>query len=245
MNSVQTVPAEGEIRNLRMAIPKTVHYCWFGKEEMPALQQACLATWTKHLPDFEIKRWDESNAPMEIPFVREHYARKEWAFVSDFVRLYALVEEGGIFLDTDMEVVRNFDPLLEHAAFVAFEREGRLTNGACGGRRGHPFFRACLEYMTERFERGLPYMISPEVTTAVYSQTRFPDVALLPKKSFYPYNPYDPADRGVFMFADVTPETYAVHHWAKSWKMDWRTRVRRLWRKCIPAFRGAGEGRVR
>lgn len=208
-------------------IPKTVHYCWFGSKEMPLLNRACMASWTEELPGYEIVRWDESNAPMDHPFVAYHYAKKHWAYVSDFVRLYALHTHGGVYLDTDVEVVRALDPLLHHRLFFGYESEGRINSAVCGSQAGEAFLDACMGYMLQRHERRLPYRIAPEVITDVFEANPYPEVAVLPPKSFYPYNPYVPGSPGQLLFHDVTEATYAIHHWAKSWKMGWAQRILR------------------
>lgn len=186
-----------------------------------------MASWTEELPGYEIVRWDESNAPMDHPFVAYHYEKKHWAYVSDFVRLYVLYTHGGIYLDTDVEVVRLFDPLLQHRVFMGCERDKRLTSGVCGSGKGEPFIHACMDYMEARHSRKLPYRIAPEVITTVYEQDAYEEVTVLPPEAFYPYNPYTRGSVGQFLYHDVTPETYAVHHWAKSWKMGWAQRILR------------------
>ena len=208
-------------------IPKTIHYCWFGPNEMSALHQACIATWRQKLPEYEIVRWDERNSPMEHPFVAYYYAKKKWAFVSDFVRLYVLYHHGGIYLDADVEVVRSFDPLLHHHLFIGYERTDRINSAICGARQGQPFVQACMEFMQKRQAKKLPYRIAPEVVTAVYKSGKYDEVSVLPPEAFYPYNPYDSGSVGQFLYCDVTPQTYAVHHWAKSWNMGMTERLLR------------------
>ena len=197
-------------------IPKTIHYCWFGGNEMPALNQACMKTWEKHLSDYRIKLWNEENAPMN-DFVRYHLERGNWAFVSDYVRLHALYEEGGIYLDTDFEVLKPLDELLDRQGFVAFESGPMITNGAAGSVPGNPFFKACMEYMLDRHNKAMNYQTSPEVTTAVYRSGSY-DIDVFPSEYFYPYNPYDARKPvKVLMVSMITEKTYAIHHWAKSW----------------------------
>lgn len=97
-------------------IPKIIHYCWFGGKEMPALLQLCIASWKKYLPDYQIKRWDETNFDFNMaPLCKEAYAAKKWAFVADYCRIYALYTEGGIYMDTDILVLKNFDEFLKYS----------------------------------------------------------------------------------------------------------------------------------
>ena len=95
-------------------IPKIIHYCWFGGKELPNLAEKCIASWKKQLPDYKIICWSEENFDIDnsVPYLKEAYSKKKFAFVSDYVRLYALYNYGGIYLDTDVEVIRDFSPLL-------------------------------------------------------------------------------------------------------------------------------------
>ncbi len=108
-------------------IPKIIHYCWFGRGEMPELAQKCIASWHKYMPDWEYKLWNEDNFDVnQVPYIREAYVAKKYAFVSDYVRLWALYNEGGLYLDVDFEVYRPFDDLLYHEAFAGFEGSKHL-----------------------------------------------------------------------------------------------------------------------
>jgi len=201
-----------------MMIPKVIHYCWFGGNEMPPLNQACLKTW-KILEEYEIKRWDETNCPMN-PFIQYHLEQKNWAFVSDYVRLYALYTEGGIYIDTDFEVLKTFDDLLQDSGFIAWESESHITNGIAGSVKEYKFFQDCMDYMLERFEKGLDYHISPVVTTNVFNTGEY-DIKVYDKEYFYPYNPYDKSRAvKILMYSMINNNTYAIHHWAKSWEIE-------------------------
>ena len=103
-------------------IPKIIHYCWFGHGLMPQSQKSYIQHWTELMPDWEFKRWDESNFDVDFcPYTSEAYARKKYAFVSDVARLYALVNYGGIYLDTDVELFSSLEPYLHHRAFSGIE----------------------------------------------------------------------------------------------------------------------------
>lgn len=103
-------------------IPKVIHYCWFGKTPKSPLIQKCLQSWKKKMPDYEIKEWNESTFDVDsIPFTRTAYAEKKWAFVADYVRLYALYHEGGIYLDTDIKILKKLDPFLDYSFFSCQE----------------------------------------------------------------------------------------------------------------------------
>ena len=103
-------------------IPKIIHYCWFGRGEMPDEAKKCIASWHKYMPDYEYKMWNEDNFDVDaIPYTSEAYSAKKYAFVSDYVRLWALSSEGGLYFDTDVEVFKPFDDLLEYKAFAGLQ----------------------------------------------------------------------------------------------------------------------------
>ena len=113
-------------------IPKTIHYCWFGRGEMPELAKKCIASWHEVMPDWEYKLWNEDNFDVnQVPYVKEAYEARKFAFVSDYVRLWALCNEGGVYLDTDVEAFKSFDDLLGHRAFAGFEGSKHVPLGTC------------------------------------------------------------------------------------------------------------------
>ena len=114
-------------------IPKIVHYCWFGQGEMPELVRKCINSWNVWMPNWEYKLWTEDNFDISSApaYVQEAYAVKKYAFVSDYVRLWALEREGGLYLDTDVEVLRSFEPLLNDIAFIGLEESLAVLPGTC------------------------------------------------------------------------------------------------------------------
>lgn len=105
-------------------IPKIIHYCWFGRGPLPELAQKCIASWKKYLPDYEIKEWNEDNFNVNvIPYTAEAYAQKKYAFVSDYARFWILYKHGGIYFDTDVEVIRPIDDIIAKGNFMGFETD--------------------------------------------------------------------------------------------------------------------------
>lgn len=103
-------------------IPKVIHYCWFGGNPLPKSAQKCIASWRKYLPDYEIKEWNESNFDVNIiPYTAEAYKAKKYAFVSDYARFWILYKYGGLYFDTDVEVIKNMDDIIDKGPFMAFE----------------------------------------------------------------------------------------------------------------------------
>ncbi|MEI3219550.1 MAG: glycosyltransferase [Lachnoclostridium sp.] len=111
-------------------IPKVIHYCWFGRGKMPELANKCIESWKKYCPDYEIIEWNEDNFDINCcPYVKEAYESKRFAFVTDYVRLYAMYTQGGIYMDTDVEVLRNLDEFLIHQGFWDSSQKHRFLQG--------------------------------------------------------------------------------------------------------------------
>jgi len=214
-------------------IPKTIHYCWFGGSELPELCKRCVSSWENNLADYEIKLWDESSLPSGVPFLSDMLKQKKWAFVSDYMRLYALYHEGGIYFDTDIEVISNFDDLLDCSCFLGEESNGRATTGVIAAEAGHPYIKACMDLMEERHRRNLEYLIAPEIACLGLKGYEN-EVVVYPPEYFYPYNPYDASkSTSVLMFSDITRHTKAIHHWNHGWKLGLVERVVRTLKKVL------------
>ena len=117
-------------------IPKKIHYVWFGKGEMNERSKKCLESWKKILPDYEIKEWNEDNFDINYnDFTKQAYENKKWAYLSDVVRLYALYTEGGIYMDTDVEIYKSLDEFLDLDGFIGFEDKHYLSTGTIGSKK--------------------------------------------------------------------------------------------------------------
>ncbi len=136
-------------------IPKIIHYCWFGMGDIPELAQQCIASWHKFMPDWEYKLWNEDNFDVnQISYTKEAYEAKKYAFVSDYVRLYALNKEGGVYFDVDFEIYKPFDDLLKYKAFAGFEgsKYSPLMMGVCASEpKGEWVFEMLESYKGRRF----------------------------------------------------------------------------------------------
>ena len=132
-------------------IPKIIHYCWFGRGEKNPLIQACIASWRKYLPDYRIVEWNEDSFDVDSTlWTRQAYAAKKWAFVSDYVRLYALYTQGGLYFDTDVEVLRPLDRFLDNQAFTGFESNDNPVTAVMGAESGNPIIAELLSYYSDR-----------------------------------------------------------------------------------------------
>ena len=127
-------------------IPKIIHYCWIGKKPLPPLAKKCIASWQRLMPDYEIKRWDETNYDFKKnKFMVNAYARKKWGFVPDYARLDIIYNYGGIYLDTDVEVLKSFDEFLKYPAFCGFESEHFINFGhGFGSEKGNKIIKQLM-----------------------------------------------------------------------------------------------------
>lgn len=225
-------------------IPKYIHYCWFGKGEKSKLIKDCMKSWSKHLPDYTIMEWNEEKFDLSSSrYVREAYDARKFAFVSDYVRLYALNQHGGIYLDTDVEVLKSLNPLLRHDAFSGFEDERFLQSGTMGATPGHPWIASLLkDYESRSFVRpDGTYDLT--TNTAVISrlcegeglQLNGKEQKLANGVTFYPrtyFSPYDYVNGGNY----ITSDSYTIHHFAQSWlpaHVRLKSNVKRLASKVV------------
>lgn len=132
-------------------INKTIHYVWFGKGEKNDVIKKCMESWKKYLPDYEIKEWNEDNFDINYNvFTKQAYENRKWAFVSDVVRLYALYTEGGIYMDTDVEVFKSLDEFLNEPAFTGFEEPNYPVCATMGAEKGNPIIKKLLDYYDDK-----------------------------------------------------------------------------------------------
>lgn len=149
-------------------IPKIIHYCWFGGKELPKLAKKCIASWEKYCPDYEIIQWNESNFDLNRNgYTRMCVEQKKWAFLSDYVRLLVVAEHGGIYFDTDVELLRSPDGLLENEAFFGFETEEYVATGlGFGSAAGGEAVTAMLAEYEPLLDGGQGVISCPQLNTA-------------------------------------------------------------------------------
>lgn len=211
-------------------IPKVIHYCWFGGSEIPENLLHCMESWKQVMPDYEIKRWDESNYDInQCDYIREAYAEKKWAFVSDYVRLDVCYTYGGIYLDTDVEVLKPFDDLLSLEGFCGMET-GKHQNpdevnvglgmGLCQGQEMGQILRD--EYQGLHFKKSdgsLDLTPCPTIQTRTLKKyglelrneiQNVNGLVVFPTEYFCPMNQYTGE-------VNTTSNTFSVHHYFASW----------------------------
>lgn len=205
-------------------IPKVIHYCWFGRNPLPKLAQKCIESWKKYCPDYEIKEWNEDNFDVNCcDYVREAYEARKWAFVSDYARLYALVKYGGIYMDTDVELIKPLDSFLSYEAFSGFESSGQILTGIMAAEQNQNLFLELLhEYDGIHFKKDDE---SLDLTTNVQRITNTClkyGLVLNDKKqtvkgfTFFPMEYFCPKD-AVTRELDLTKNSVAIHHFDGSW----------------------------
>ncbi|SFO35199.1 Capsular polysaccharide synthesis protein [Pseudobutyrivibrio sp. JW11] len=127
-------------------IPKIIHYCWFGRNEKSGLVKSCIESWKKYLPDYEIIEWNEDNFDVNIcQYTKEAYEAGKWAFVSDYARLYALQQMGGVYFDTDIEALKPIDEFLDNKAFTGFEVKDCIVTAVLGFEKNHPLLGELID----------------------------------------------------------------------------------------------------
>ncbi|MGG0185164.1 glycosyltransferase family 32 protein [Bacillus rhizoplanae] len=206
-------------------IPRIIHYCWFGEKEKPDIVKRCIDSWERNLSEYEIKEWNENNFDINCnSYVREAYESKKFAFVSDYVRVHALYNFGGIYLDTDVEVFKSFDDLLYHNSFWGFEQENYIATSTIGAAKGNKLIKTFLESYEEKSFMKVDGSYDDLTNVAIVTEI-LKDIGLKINGeyqeiedigAFYPqtyFSPYDYINCRKF----ITENTYAMHHFYKSW----------------------------
>lgn len=212
-------------------IPKTIHYIWLGKNPLPEIARKCMASWEKFCPDYEIKRWDESNLDLDkFKFVRQAYDAKKWAYASDALRFDILNTYGGIYLDIDVEFIKPLDEsFLKNKAFFAFEKEDSIAPGLIfGAEKGVREVEDLLDtYKNLSFldENVKPILKTVCIISTDYfkqmglkcdnTKQEINGVAFYPTEYFCPYNVITGKTK-------IVEDTVAIHHYFASWYSPWQ-----------------------
>lgn len=232
-------------------IPKKIHYCWFGRNPLPESAQKCIASWRKYQPDYEIIEWNEDNFDVNcIPYTQEAYEAKKYAFVSDYARFKILYEHGGLYFDTDVEVIHDMDDIIAEGPFMGIEKSYASTTdskGWIGVNAGlglaatvkMPFYKEVLDFYSNR-------SFLNETSTVVINVTNL----LIPKGlvnkdslqfvdgiTIYPSECFCPMDSTTGIL-EITPKTISIHHYTCSW-LDHNSRQYKIYvlkKKLIKLF---------
>lgn len=206
-------------------IPKIIHYCWFGGKPLPKLAEDSIGSWRKHLPDYKIKEWNERNFPLEkYTFAQQAMENRQFAFVSDVARLHALKEEGGIYMDTDVEVLKSLDGFLHHTAFSGFENDDFVPTGIMASEKNGRWVTDLLSYYEGKS------LFKEDGSISSISNT-FIITGMMKEKGFLMNNTFQEEEDYVAFYPndyfcpksyktgniDLTENSYCIHHFAKSW----------------------------
>lgn len=222
-------------------IPKTIHYCWFGRNSIPTEYKQYINSWKKFLPDYDIKEWNEDNYDVNcIPFSKEAYDVSKFAYVSDYARLKILYENGGVYFDTDVEVIRNMDDLMAKGAWMAIEKHNNTLDA-------DDMVNPGLGFAVEPHNPVIKEIMSfYENTHYIFPDGHMEQIPIVPITSSvlkkYGLKPHakDPYDCGGITIypceyfcpieflsnkLEITDNTYTIHHYSATW-MSWTDKLK-------------------
>lgn len=213
-------------------IPSIIHYCWFGGKPIPRESEELITEWKRLHPNWTFICWNELNSPLDIPYLSRAISEKRYANLSNIVRLHALKEMGGIYLDTDFKVIKPLESLRSHECFFGFEEGVEespvfwVNNAICGAKPGHSFITHLYNVLLEQFDGtedanlSSPRLVTDELRKekklVKYGYQQVDDITLYPKEYFYPIH-YNEAYKLSELEKNIFPETIAVHLWSRSW----------------------------
>lgn len=225
-----------------MEIPKIIHYCWFGQNKLPDTAIKCIDSWKKYLPDYEIKEWNENNFDVNsIPYTAQAYKAKKYAFVSDYARFKILYDHGGLYFDTDVELIRPLKDIIADGPFMGCERDANEVNDisllginpglGLGAFRGMDFYREILDkYESINFlnNDGTPNTLETVVTIVTkilidHGLKLTPNIQDCTGIKIYPKEYFAPKDV-ISKRLNITNNTRSIHHYDASWA-EWYDRA--------------------
>lgn len=235
---------------MNKSIPKVIHYCWLSGDPFPSKIQKCIDSWKKYLPEYEIKLWDTKSFDLESSiWVKQAFEKKKYAFAADYIRLYALYTEGGIYLDSDVEVLKTFNDLLDLPYFACTEGHNIMEAGAFGALNGQDWIKDCLEYYDNRpfikedstldtwplpqiMMKQIKINYNPEVIDKENFIKNINNFEIDKKFYMLPKEYFCAKDMGTGVI-QKTDETYAIHHFEMSWMPKSQTFLPDLKRRII------------
>lgn len=202
-------------------IPKTIHYIWLGGKPKSKLTEVCINTWKRNLPNYKIIEWNESNLDLqnlcnENRFLKKCVELKLWAFVSDYLRLWVLCNKGGIYLDTDVEVLKTFDDLLNESVFMGYEANNYIGTAVIGAEKDNKLVKRLLDFY-EKDIWNVDFINNPIIFRYLMEREPlvFSDCRICPQNYFSPYEPQKKVDGKV-----ETEDSYTIHWYTQNWNMN-------------------------
>lgn len=241
-----------------MQIPKVIHYCWFGKSPLPDEYKAYIESWKRFLPDWEIKRWDESNFDFEgCAYAKEAYHAKKWAFVSDYARFKIIYDNGGIYFDTDVELIRPIDGIIRNGAFMGLEKQdmkrgtkkdvsvGIAAGLGIGAPAKMELYREILDcYDSMRFlndDGSLNQTTVVEYVSDIFKKHGYDGTDTMQTVAgitLYPSEYFAPIDCATGK-KTLTNNTVSIHHYSASWaddKLKLKNKIKKLLGPAVTGF---------
>ena len=227
-------------------IPKIIHYCWFGQISKPNFVEKCISSWHKYLPDYQFIEWSDKNFDVNYcQYSSEAYQKGKYAFVSDVARAYALYKYGGIYLDTDVEILQSFDHLLVHRSFWGFEAGNYIATSTIGSENGNELIKEYIDQYSDR--QFINSDGSFDVTTNVSIVTKLlqkrglslddvkqvigTDNIVLPKRYLSPYD----SRTGIL---SIHSDTMAIHYYSNTWNATIWFWIKRSVKNCTAKILG-------
>ena len=221
-------------------IPKIIHYCWFGDNPLSELNVKCIESWRKYLPDYEIKEWNENNFDVNIiPYTKEAYQKKQYAFVSDYARFWIIYHYGGVYFDVDVEIIKPLDDIIAQGAFMGCEHWNPTKGVATGlgfgaGPHLELFSEILLNYSTIPFNSRFGHHTKTvvEYTTEIlcryglkekYAIQEIAGITIYPQEYFCP----------LYEGSKITENTVSIHHFDGSW-LDSYGKAKKKLKRIIP-----------
>lgn len=225
-------------------IPKIIHYCWFGRGEKPEIVKKCIQSWKNILTDYEIIEWNEDNFDINSnKYVKEAYENKKYAFVSDYVRVKALYDMGGIYLDTDVEVYKPLDKFLVKESFWGFEEKNYIATSTIGARSGNKLIKQFLDFYEGKsyteMAKDIETSTNVQIVTKIFKEIGFKmngeKQTIDNIGTIYPQEYFSPYDY-INYYNKKTDKTYTIHHFYKSWvspKYKMKSNIKKVLSKII------------
>ena len=215
-------------------IPKKIHYCWFGKGKKSQLAENCIRSWKKFCPDYELIEWNEDSFDVfSNRYTMEAFKERKWAFITDYVRLYAIYNYGGIYMDTDVEVTKSLDGFLKNKAFSGFEDYDCIPTGIMASEKENKWIKKLLDYYYDKSfynDEGKPDLTTNVITITNLTKMNYPiilnnslqifeDFTIYPKDFFCPKS-YKTGQ------IEITNNTHTIHHFLGSWMSDEEKKIK-------------------
>lgn len=245
-------------------IEKVIHYCWFGGNPLTEDAKKCIASWEKYCPDYEIKEWNEKNFDVNVcAYTKEAYSREKWAFVSDYARVWILFNYGGLYFDTDVELINPIDDIVERGPFMGFENSidlssKSITSGGInlglgiGSDKNNPIYKHILDYYNK--QHFIDANGDNDITTIVdrvskimddYPKMRYENIAVVIEGIFVYKNDFFCPINYQTGVLTITDNTRSIHHYTASWQSEDEkrsayifTKMKRLFGPTVGKFLG-------